>query len=73
MNTAPRNVVNGSQPHQKNSEAERDPNNRHCTISADFQSIANCGIDRNKAICAAFVAAIVKQRELARKGREVEQ
>ena len=47
-----------------------DPNNRHCTISADFQSIANCGIDRNKAICAAFVAAIVKQRELARKGQQ---
>ena len=57
-----------AQPHQI-SEAERDPNNRHCTISADFQSIANCGIDRNKAICAAFVAAfVVKRRKAERKG-----
>ncbi len=62
-----------AQPHQKNSEAERDPNNRHCTISGDFESIANRGIDRNSAIAAAFIAAVIKRREMdRRKGREVE-
>ena len=41
-----------------------DPNNSHLnyTISP--------GVDRNKAICAAFVAAVIKRREMDRiKGR----
>ena len=62
-----------AQPHQKNSEAERDPNNRHCTISGDFESIANRGIDRNTAIVCAFIAAVIKQRSVdRRKGSGVE-